>query len=49
MRYLSLFPSHSDPSFELVIDTHKPNKDDVHYAISLLSHSVQHAYLTCPL
>lgn len=44
MRYLSLFPFPSDPSEELVIDLHKPCKDDVQYAIDLLRHSVTHAY-----
>jgi hypothetical protein len=44
MRYLSLFPFPSDPSDELVIDLHKPDKADVSYAIELLSLSVDHAY-----
>lgn len=44
MRYLSLFPFPSDPSEELVIDLYKPSKDDIQYAINLLSHSVTHAY-----
>lgn len=44
MRYLSIFPFPSDPSYELVIDLNKPSKDDVQYAIDLLCHSVSHAY-----
>ncbi len=44
MRYLSLFPFPSDPSDELVIDLHKPDKADVSYAIELLSLSVDQAY-----
>ncbi len=44
MRYLSLFPFPSDPSYELVIDLNKPNKVDVSNAIDLLTYTVGHAY-----
>lgn len=44
MRYMSIFPKANNPSIELVIDLHKPNKAHISYAIWWLSYSVDHAY-----